>query len=501
MINGVVKTENIKVGDVYNNYGLLCAALGEEKKTGDSKIAQLENWKRYFNYARDGYKFIITSIKDKDDVQKKVRKDRDLKTYKTLKDDIHIISLILATVSCSSGGAVDDEDGEDDNDNNIQTLKLRKSSVELIYGYYNAAAQNMINKLNKESYAPTKDFCHTVGEYYSSVWDSYTEGLSNNRFGENNKIENKSVLCKYSYKRGYNSRRTNQKNKSGADNQKNNKNLNQLVQDQKIEDEINAIKAAALKEVGAAGYRHALYLGKIKEYNKILHQKLKDKLGCDYIKSISLLNVDLDAGRQILQEFQENASESILERYSGILGKYPRACEKDTPPQDEKCPFEENILVAAYIDMIKQINRKYREALIKIFERRGNKIDAYIETRGTAADADKKDAMFLEALIKEILYGVDKSAEKNEETRQNQSYAITEGISDNCTSTRTDAHTCDGRAADNEIDGMTVGQKYTIIMKKYISKYINISEKELYNNLGAFIKDQNISLDDWINQD
>ena len=492
MINGVVKTENIKVGDVYNNYGLLCAALGEEKKTGDSKMAQLENWKRYFNYARDGYRFIITSIKNKDDVQKKVRKDRDLKTYKTLKDDIHIISLILAAVSYDS--AVDD-------DNNIQTLKLKKSSVELIYGYYNAAAQNMITKLNKESYALTKDFCHTVGEYYSSVWDNYTEGLSNNRFGENNKIENKSVLCKYSYKRGYNSRRTNQKNKSGADSQKNNANLNQLVQDQKIEDEIKAIKAAALKEVGAAGYRHALYLGKIKEYNKILHQKLKDKLGCDYIKSISLLNVDLEAGRQIIQEFQENASESILERYRGILEKYPRACEKDTPPQDEKYPFEENILVAAYIDMIKQINRKYREALIKIFERRGNKIDAYIEARMTAADIGKKDAMFLEALIKEILYGVDKSVKKNEEMRQNQSYAITEGISDNYTSTRADAHTHTDGAADNTTDGMTVGQKYTIIMKKYISKYINISEKELYNNLGAFIKDQNISLDDWINQD
>ena len=334
------------------------------------------------------------------------------------------------------------------------------------------------------------------------------------------KIEDKSVLCKYSYKRGYNSRRTNQENKSGADSQKNNANLNQLVQDQKIEDEINAIKAAALKEVGAAGYRHALYLGKIKEYNKILHQKLKDKLGCDYIKSISLLNVDLEAGRQIIQEFQENASESILEHYRGILEKYPRAKVKNTPPQDEKYPFEENILVAAYIDMIKQVNRKYREALIKIFECRGNKIDVYIKSRMAAAgqgektgfdsgvdgnmaaaDISKKDAVFLEVLIKEILYGVDKSVEKNEETRQNQSYAITEGISDNYTSTRTDAHTYTDGAADSMIDGMTVGQKYTIIMKKYISKYINISEKELYNNLGTFIKDQNISLDDWINQD
>ena len=54
--------KQIKKGDVYKNYKELCSALQESVKGGDSKISQLKEWSRFFNWKRQGYKFIITEI-------------------------------------------------------------------------------------------------------------------------------------------------------------------------------------------------------------------------------------------------------------------------------------------------------------------------------------------------------------------------------------------------------------------------------------------------------
>ena len=59
------KVKELKVGQVFKNYKELVAFFDEEVKNGGtSKKAQLENFKRYFDYEKQGNKFIITEIKD-----------------------------------------------------------------------------------------------------------------------------------------------------------------------------------------------------------------------------------------------------------------------------------------------------------------------------------------------------------------------------------------------------------------------------------------------------
>lgn len=48
----------------YKNYKEICSVLGEEIKNGESKKSQIKNWKRYFEFDKNGHKFIVTRIKE-----------------------------------------------------------------------------------------------------------------------------------------------------------------------------------------------------------------------------------------------------------------------------------------------------------------------------------------------------------------------------------------------------------------------------------------------------
>ena len=70
-----VNTSKLVIGMVIKNYKELCNLFGEDTKTGKAKQLQLKNWKRYFDWEKDGQKFIITDIYDtplpKEDLRKK----------------------------------------------------------------------------------------------------------------------------------------------------------------------------------------------------------------------------------------------------------------------------------------------------------------------------------------------------------------------------------------------------------------------------------------------
>ena len=55
--------ETITVGR-FKNYRKICECLHEPIKTGKSKQLQLKDWKRYFEYERDGNAFVITKVYD-----------------------------------------------------------------------------------------------------------------------------------------------------------------------------------------------------------------------------------------------------------------------------------------------------------------------------------------------------------------------------------------------------------------------------------------------------
>ena len=55
--------ETITIGR-FKNYRKICEYLHEPIKTGKSKQLQLKDWKRYFEYERDGNAFVITKVYD-----------------------------------------------------------------------------------------------------------------------------------------------------------------------------------------------------------------------------------------------------------------------------------------------------------------------------------------------------------------------------------------------------------------------------------------------------
>lgn len=61
-----IDTSQLEIGMIVKNYKELCQLLNEEVKAGDSKVAQLKEWQRYFNFERPKYKqsYIILDIYD-----------------------------------------------------------------------------------------------------------------------------------------------------------------------------------------------------------------------------------------------------------------------------------------------------------------------------------------------------------------------------------------------------------------------------------------------------
>lgn len=58
----ILDVSMLAVGQVYKSYRQLCAVLGEDIKTGGTKTLQLKQWNRFFEWSKDGNKFIITNI-------------------------------------------------------------------------------------------------------------------------------------------------------------------------------------------------------------------------------------------------------------------------------------------------------------------------------------------------------------------------------------------------------------------------------------------------------
>lgn len=56
--------QNCDGGNVVKNYKVMCELLNEEITDGNSRKAQINRWKRYFDFHKEGQKFIIDEIYD-----------------------------------------------------------------------------------------------------------------------------------------------------------------------------------------------------------------------------------------------------------------------------------------------------------------------------------------------------------------------------------------------------------------------------------------------------
>lgn len=54
----------LTIGQVFKNFKALCQHFGLQAKTGNAKIAQVKEFKRYFDWEQQGHKCIITTIYD-----------------------------------------------------------------------------------------------------------------------------------------------------------------------------------------------------------------------------------------------------------------------------------------------------------------------------------------------------------------------------------------------------------------------------------------------------
>ena len=58
-----MKLDNIETGMVVKNYKAMCEILGEDIATGgNARKAQIDEWGRYFDYEKQGHKFIINEV-------------------------------------------------------------------------------------------------------------------------------------------------------------------------------------------------------------------------------------------------------------------------------------------------------------------------------------------------------------------------------------------------------------------------------------------------------
>ena len=53
---------NIETGMVVKNYKEMCSLLEEDSLAGNSKVSQLKEWERYFDYDKQGHKFVINEV-------------------------------------------------------------------------------------------------------------------------------------------------------------------------------------------------------------------------------------------------------------------------------------------------------------------------------------------------------------------------------------------------------------------------------------------------------
>ena len=96
------KTATMQIGNIVEgmqlpNYRKLCDLLGEPYKDGTSKTAQLNRWKRYFSYERQGNAFVITEVYD----TPKINDDQRM-LYSSYIE--HLLLQYLSLMSCERDG-------------------------------------------------------------------------------------------------------------------------------------------------------------------------------------------------------------------------------------------------------------------------------------------------------------------------------------------------------------------------------------------------------------
>ena len=162
--------KNIKEGMIVDNYKAMCKLLSEKEKRGNSRDAQQKEWLRYFDYKKEGHKFIIAEIHNKPKDKLDLRFDGNNSIYS---EDIQLMILDLVAK-------------KNDDFIMLSTCKLLAALAminEKYPDYMNEKGkQYLSNKLKFEEWY--------VAEFYNNTYSSLKSTLESAL----NKLERKSLL-------------------------------------------------------------------------------------------------------------------------------------------------------------------------------------------------------------------------------------------------------------------------------------------------------------------
>ena len=60
----IIDNSKLQIGQIFKSYKKMCNELNQEVLFGNSKEAQLKEWRRYIEWVKEGQKIIITDIYD-----------------------------------------------------------------------------------------------------------------------------------------------------------------------------------------------------------------------------------------------------------------------------------------------------------------------------------------------------------------------------------------------------------------------------------------------------
>ena len=95
-----MKIENLKVGQVIKNYKELCAVLEIEARNGKCRILNHKEFDRFFEYEKQGQKYIIKNIYSKPKEKIDNRKNNRGGNNSVFKEDFKKLMIYMLHKNC-----------------------------------------------------------------------------------------------------------------------------------------------------------------------------------------------------------------------------------------------------------------------------------------------------------------------------------------------------------------------------------------------------------------
>lgn len=325
------KTKDLYVGRIVKNYVELCMLLGEKKKGGKSKILQVKDWSRFFEFKRQGDKYIIEVLYD--EPKPKI----DGRQNGNMNNDIYgeIVQQLIMSILINNNGRLLHPIGFFLN----QLCMTNENYSHFQYNHPELAQLLNIDKFN------VYYFYLTSNNNFRGIFERALVNLVKNKYIMWEKVT--------MIKSGYSHDVANHEE--------------QMI--------INRAKEKALKDMNYKNIQKIILAGKYKKYEEILIEIIRVELDIDYFYSSYLIQSqiedcekiqkDLDVLRSKLNELNiKNLLQQAKSRQLATLEKYNVAIGKPRKPQNQ---FDEC-----------KINEEYLEINLKLISILVNKDTAYI---------------------------------------------------------------------------------------------------------------------------